>query len=116
MQLPEIPEAGTPLPDWQNYVAQHVKARGWDSASDLEIFLLFSEEVGELAKALRRHRGLFSESAHSNPDRQNLAQQQVGEEMADVLSYLLDLASRLDVDLEKAFREKERLNRSREWD
>ena len=35
--------------------------------------------------------------------------------MADVLIYLLDLANVLGVDLEKAFREKEEINKKRNW-
>lgn len=112
MNLPDLPALGTSLSKWQEYVSHNVKARGWDQASDLEIYLLFSEEVGEMAKALRRHRGLFNET---NPERLSKAHHEVGEEMADVLSYLLDLAGRLDIDLESAFREKEERNRSREW-
>ncbi len=115
MNLPDLPDPGTSLAKWQEYVSDNVKARGWDQASDLEIFLLFSEEVGEMAKALRRHRGLFSETTPSNTERRTQAQQHLGEEMADVLSYLLDLAGRLNIDLESAFREKEQRNRTREW-
>ena len=114
MNLPDIPSAETPLPAWQCYVGQNVKARGWDKASDLETFLLFSEEVGELAKALRRHRGLFTENV--SPETLREAHHNLGEEMADVLSYLLDLACRLEVDLAQALLDKERRNRERSWD
>lgn len=111
-ELPPIPESAT-VSQWQTYVAQVVKARGWDSASDLEIFLLFSEEVGELAKALRRHRDLFRQADSSTLIDQT--KKEVALEMADVASYLLDLAARLEIDLEAAMVEKERLNRHREW-
>lgn len=112
MELPPLPPANSTLADWQNYVARNVKARGWDKASDLEIFLLFSEEVGELAKALRRQRGLFVESGQERAQtRHNLE-----EELADVLNYLLDLANRLEVDLEQALLYKENRNRKRFWD
>lgn len=89
-------------------MAEVCRARGWDQADDLETFLLFSEEVGELAKAIRNERGLFAESAR--PATSGLA-----EEMADVLSYLLDLANRFGVDLEAAFRAKEEVNQARNW-
>jgi NTP pyrophosphatase (non-canonical NTP hydrolase) len=91
MDLPEIPQQAT-VRDWQSYMAKLVKARGWDKASDLEIFLLLTEEVGELAKAYRRHRSLFSEAAN-----------------------LLDIAQRLDIDLEQALKDKELHNRKRQW-
>ena len=38
------------------------------------------------------------------------------EEFADVLSYLLDLANYFQIDLEKAFREKEQINQNRTWE
>jgi len=113
-KLPTIPTEAT-LSQWQSYVAEVVKARGWDKASDLEIFLLFSEEVGELAKAFRRHRGLFAE-ATSDANKHPQSKRELALEMADVLSYLLDLAQRLDIDLEQAAIEKERINRDRHWD
>lgn len=112
-ELPDIPQNAT-LAQWQTYVAQLVKARGWDSASDLETFLLFQEEVGEFTKAVRKYRGLFQESGGEAavPDKKR----ELALEMADVLSYLLDLASRFDIDLEAAAIEKERINRGRSWD
>jgi len=38
------------------------------------------------------------------------------EEFADVLSYLLDLANYFQVDLERAFRDKEQVNEGRKWE
>ena len=101
--------AHTGLPQLQAYMASICQQRGWDQANDLETFLLFSEEVGELAKAIRKRRNLFTEAARPKDDN-------VAEELADLLSYLLDLANRLDVDLETAFRAKEAENQSRTWE
>jgi NTP pyrophosphatase (non-canonical NTP hydrolase) len=120
-QLPDIPETAT-LSQWQAYMKELVRARGWNKASDLEIFLLFSEEVGEFAKAFRRYRRLFAERIIEDraacQDSLDLepARQEMAEELADVFSYLLDLAARLEIDLEQAFVAKERDNRSREWE
>ena len=41
------------LKDLQNYIKEVCKERGWDKNSTPETFLLFMEEVGELAKAIR---------------------------------------------------------------
>lgn len=95
------------LPELQEYVARTCRRRGWDRASDLEVLLLMVEEVGELARAFRDQRGLFQEAGRQRG--------QVAEELADVLSYLLDLSNRLGVDLETAFREKEERNEGRSW-
>ena len=96
------------LKELQAYQAEVCRQRGWDKASDLEVFLLFTEEVGELAKAIRQRRSLFDQEGISKPDN-------VSEELADVFSYLLDLSERLGVDLESAYRAKEDVNRAREW-
>ncbi len=104
--MSDLPTRAT-LPELQGYVARTCRQRGWDRATDLETFLLFVEEVGELARAFRDHRQLFQEADHPRG--------QVAEELADVLSYLLDLANRLEVDLESAFRAKEERNRERTW-
>lgn len=105
--MAEFPDRPT-LPDLQRYMDDVCRERGWTRDSDTEKFLLFTEEVGELAKAIRRTRGLSQE--HARPHAPDLE-----EEFADVLSYLLDLANLFQVDLEQAFREKERINATRIW-
>lgn len=120
-ELPPLPSSAS-LSQWQTYMTQTVAARGWDRANDLEVFLLFSEEVGEFAKAFRRFRRLFTERVTedraASPDALDMApaREEMAEELADVFSYLLDLAGRLDIDLEQAFVAKEKRNRSREWE
>ena len=109
------------LPLLQKYVKEKCIERGFDRASDLEICLLFTEEIGEMAKAIRKQRSLFEEEAKApTADENEEARKQrikanLGEEMADVLSYLLDLANRFDVDLASAFRTKEAENDKRSW-
>lgn len=97
------------LADFQNYIKQTGIERGWNKNNHLEIFLLFMEEVGELAKAIRNHDGLYAEKAKYN--RTNL-----NEEFADVFNYFIDLANCFDIDLEKAIRDKEAINAKRKWD
>lgn len=97
------------LADLQRYVAEVCQERGWTEDSPAEKFVLFVEEVGELAKAMRNTAGLYVERARPG----NFA---LEEEFADVLSYLLDLANCYRVDLEAAFRAKERVNQSRSWE
>lgn len=97
------------LPDLQAYMKAVCIERGWDKNNHLELFLLFSEEVGELAKAIRNYMGLYQEEARQDK------KFELEEEFADVLGYLMDLANHLNVDLEQAFREKEKLNAERDW-
>jgi NTP pyrophosphatase (non-canonical NTP hydrolase) len=97
------------LADLQRYVEQVCHERGWTKDTYAEKFLLFMEEIGELAKAIRKAAGLYNEQA--KPKSANLE-----EEFADVLSYLLDLANYFHIDLEKAFRDKEHVNEMRRWE
>jgi NTP pyrophosphatase (non-canonical NTP hydrolase) len=97
------------LKELQSYLALVCQERGWTKDSPSEKFVLFIEEVGELAKAMRKMAGLYEEQAKQRDI-------SLEEEFADVLSYLLDLANCFQVDLEEAFREKERVNQSRIWE
>ena len=104
-QLSERPT----LSDLQRYVAEICQERGWTKDTPPEKFMLFVEEVGELAKAMRKAAGLYDEPAKSRTG-------SLEEEFADVLSYLLDLANCYQVDLEDAFRAKDQVNQSRTWE
>ncbi len=97
------------LKELQSYLALVCEERGWTKDSPSEKFVLFIEEVGELAKAMRKAAGLYEEQA--KPRDMSLE-----EEFADVLSYLLDLANCFHIDLEQAFRAKEQINQSRIWE
>lgn len=97
------------LQELQRYIAEVCQERGWTKDSPPEKFVLFIEEVGELAKAMRKDAGLYQEQARQRDI-------SLEEEFADVLSYLLDLANCFQIDLERAFREKEQVNQARTWD
>ena len=93
--------------DFQNYVAEMIKERGFDKETLPEIFMLFLEECGEMAKATRKVQKIKTDN--------NSEQFKLEEEVADVFIYLLDICNHLDVDLEKAFRDKEEINKKRSW-
>ena len=106
--MPHLPDKLS-LPILQQYQDNICTERGWDQASVLETYLLFSEEVGELAKAIRYHGNIFTEKGkQQSPDA-------LESELADVLSYLLELANKFEIDLETAFRKKEAINAARVW-
>src|SRR3989344_5672405 len=93
------------LRDFQEYVAQLVKERGFDKERISEIFMLFLEECGEMAKAARKTQNIKYDK--------NSEQFHLDHEIADVFIYLLDICNYYGVDLEKAFREKEEMNKKR---
>lgn len=95
------------LRDFQKYVSEIEKERGFSRQGPLDKCLLLGEEVGELFKAVRKQMkmGIDSDSKVG----------QVSEELADILIYLCSLANRFEVDLETAFRDKEEQNKTRSW-
>lgn len=101
---------GAAMADYQRYVHELEAMHGWLQADLTENCFLMGEEVGELFSAIRTVRTLDD----ADPARP-AAVEHVGEEIVDVLNYLLALASRLDIDLEAAFRTKNARNQERTW-
>ena len=96
------------IKEFQEYIEIINKERGFDKESGKDKFILFMEEVGELARAIRKHENLPTSSdtkkAHG-----------ISEELADLFICLLNFANIYDIDIEKAFREKEEKNNQRAW-
>lgn len=103
LQLKENPR----LQDFQAYVAEMVKERGFHQETIAETFMLFIEECGELAKAIREKEKINVAEDAEDKD--------LAHEFADVFIYLLDLCNQHGIDLEQAFREKEEINKKRIW-
>ncbi|MDB5178199.1 MAG: putative pyrophosphatase [Patescibacteria group bacterium] len=99
-------KAGATLRDLQEYTTVHFKERGFRTTPTQECLLLI-EEVGELAKAIRKESGVTTD-----PDSHvgNIAH-----ELADVLWVTSAIANMYDIDLEQAFRGKEAINHKRTW-
>jgi NTP pyrophosphatase (non-canonical NTP hydrolase) len=100
------PAPARPLSALQDYYRRVALARGYDREEARDCMLLLTEEMGELAHAVRkrlqliRHDGYAEETAVSN-------------EIADVQLYLVHLANVLGVDLALAVADKERRNAER---
>jgi NTP pyrophosphatase (non-canonical NTP hydrolase) len=95
------------LADFQLYVKELELDRGFSDQTALEKCLLLGEEMGELFKAVRKAMKLKMDV--------NAATGSIKEEIADILIYLCAIANRFDIDMEQAFREKEEVNKKREW-
>jgi len=104
--MPNLNEHPT-LTDFQAYVAKLETERGFDDQSVRDKCLLLGEEMGELFKAVRKAEGLKVDVSSQFGT--------VSEELADVFIYLCAIANRYDIDLETAFREKEKINHQRSW-
>lgn len=97
------------LADYQKFILESCKERGWDKHTPIEKMMLLTEEVGELAKAIRKESGAFG---YAKPDNTT----HLAEELVDVLNYVLDLANDFDVNLEEAFRAKWKKTATRTWE
>jgi NTP pyrophosphatase (non-canonical NTP hydrolase) len=93
------------LPEYQKLIAQLIIERGYDKETVSEVFGLLVEEVGEVAKAIRKVNG---QKVHLDSK-----VHEVGEELADVFWLIIDLSNRLGIDLAAAFEAKELKNQSR---
>ena len=84
------------LNDYRDYTTSICKNKGWDKASVSTVWLLFTEEIGELASAIRQQQKTFTKTGLKKNRGIDVQM-----EMADVFSYLFQLASMLNVDLDE---------------
>ena len=90
--MAHLPKAAT-MADYQTYIQKTCEERGWDKRTSLEKMLFLTEEVGELAKAVRKEYGTYG---YDKPqDTTHLAEELV--------------------DLDQAFRDKWNVNDTRDW-
>lgn len=78
---------------YRDFTREICRVKGWDNLPVDTVWLLFTEEIGELASAIRHRQKRFTKYGHRKDEVQN--------EMGDVFSYLFQLASLLDVDLDQ---------------
>ena len=71
------------------------RKKGWDRTTINTVWLLLTEEIGELASAIRQNTKVYTKTGLKK-DRGIDVQM----EMGDVFSYLFQLASMLNVDLD----------------
>ncbi len=96
------------LKDVQEYARKMIEARGFEDETPQDILMLLTEELGELAKEVRKTTKVkLDKNADKTPN--------LGNEIADVFNYLLALCIAKDIDLLQAFKQKEQINLKREW-
>jgi NTP pyrophosphatase (non-canonical NTP hydrolase) len=84
------------LNTYKDYTQALCEKKGWDKSSVNTVWLLLTEEIGELASAIRQNSRTFSKTGL----RKNRGID-VQMEMGDVFSYLFQLAFMLNVDLDE---------------
>jgi len=80
---------------YRNETFELCRSKGWDKAPVSTVWLLFTEEIGELASAIRQYQRHFRKTGLKK-DRGT----DVTTEMGDVFSYLFQLAHMLNIDLD----------------
>lgn len=95
------------LKELQRFYAEKSKERGFDKETAQDALLLMVEEVGELARAVRKQASIKID------DKTKVYA--VEEELADIFNYLLHISNILGLDLEESFWKKEEENKKRKW-
>ncbi|MBU1615937.1 pyrophosphohydrolase [bacterium] len=96
------------LKDLQKYVRELEIERGFEKEDVLQKCLLLGEEIGELFKSIRKRNKVTKVDHNSKSGL-------IDEELADIIILICTIANRFDIDLEQAFREKEKMNKNRAW-
>lgn len=89
--------------EFQRYVSNFSKEKGFQDTTIEERTIYTMAELGELAEVILKR------------DTIQDAKREIGLEMFDVIWNVCDLANKLNIDLEKAFAEKMKINKKREW-
>ena len=96
------------IKELQNYIKNMIRERGFRT-SLLERMCLLTEEIGELAKEVRKTNKNIGIDINKNYN-SNLEN-----EIADVFICLMGMCELLDMDIIQAIKNKEKINFKREW-
>ena len=94
----------------QSYIKEVMQIRGFNKEKSSDKILLLVEEVGELAKAIRKN-----ENNLGIDKTKEYNYSSIESEIADVFIVLLSICDILNIDLFKAFLDKEEENIKRTW-
>lgn len=98
------------LREVQEYIKDVITIRGFGNQEIEKTMLLLLEEVGELAKAIRKN---ATDMSIDNNKINNY--DTIESEIADVFIVLNSVCNKLDIDLYKALKDKEEENIKRIW-
>ena len=98
------------LQEVQQYIKDVIKIRGFSNQEIEKTMLLLLEEVGELAKSIRKN----ATDMRIDNNKAN-HYDTIESEVADVFIVLCSVCNKLDIDLYKALKDKEQENINRIW-
>ena len=83
------------LNEYKDITKTICQSKGWDRVPVSTVWLLLTEEIGELASAIRQYQRTYRKTGLKKEKGIDVKM-----EMGDVFSYLFQLASMLNVDLD----------------
>ena len=98
------------LREVQQYIKNVIEIRGFGNQPIQEAMLLLLEEVGELAKSIRKSKTNMTVDTNKLQNYDT-----VESEVADVLIVLVSICNLLNIDIFQALKEKETENVNRVW-
>ena len=98
-------DAVSTIKELQEYILRTGKEFGFDKLDASQRCIMLGEEMGELFKSVRKAEGIKIDNGSEV--------QPVADELSDVLKQVCAIANYYDIDLEKAFRDKEQKNEGR---
>lgn len=98
------------LQEVQQYIREVIKIRGFAEQEIEKTMLLLLEEVGELAKSIRKN----ATNMRIDTNKMN-HYDTIESEVADVFIVLNSVCNKLNIDLYKALKDKESENIKRKW-
>jgi deoxyadenosine/deoxycytidine kinase/NTP pyrophosphatase (non-canonical NTP hydrolase) len=104
----ELEDTARRLGDFQRFHNEFDRMKGFNT-NLLFNFLLLQEEIGELATVITRN--WKQSEANRLPENTD----ELGDELADILAYVLKIANYTGVDLEEAYLKKMDHNKNRQW-
>src|SRR3989344_1400911 len=92
----------------QEYIVKKGNERGFSSETLNERLLILVEEIGELMKAVRVNKKRFIDNKLKYDG-------DLEGEISDILTMIFWTAEKLNIDVSKAFKKKEKVNNKRVW-
>ena len=86
----------TTMNQYRDETMEMCKHKGWDKATVSTVWMLYTEESGELASAIRQMLRTYRKTGLKKDKGTDVTQ-----EMGDVFSYLFQLAGMLNIDLDQ---------------
>ncbi len=100
--------ANSNLNEIQEYITKMMQVNDFNN-TPLELFVYLTEEVGELAKEIRKT------EKNMDLDMKKEYESCLKHEIADVFIYLLAICNSYNINLLEAFKDKEKINMDRIW-